>query len=85
MKVAVVGRGNVGGGLADLWERAGHEVVRRLGRGGGDVSEAEAVLVAVPGSSSRLLLERRIREVEDERSDGEVVQHQLRSALRSDP
>ena len=50
MKVAVVGRGNVGGGLADLWERAGHEVAR-LGRGGGDVSDAEAVLVAVPGGA----------------------------------
>src|SRR3712207_6785565 len=48
MKVAVVGRGNVGGGLADLWERAGHEVTR-IGREGGDVSDADAVLVAVPG------------------------------------
>jgi len=28
MKVAVVGRGNIGGGLADLWEKAGHEVTR---------------------------------------------------------
>jgi 8-hydroxy-5-deazaflavin:NADPH oxidoreductase len=51
MRVAVVGRGNVGGGLADLWERAGHELVRRIGREGGDVSEAEAVVVAVPGSA----------------------------------
>ena len=50
MKVAVVGRGNVGGGLADLWERAGHEVAR-IGREGGDVSDAEAVLVAVPGDA----------------------------------
>jgi 8-hydroxy-5-deazaflavin:NADPH oxidoreductase len=50
MKVAVVGRGNVGGGLADLWERAGHEV-RRVGREGADVSDAEAVLVAVPGGA----------------------------------
>jgi 8-hydroxy-5-deazaflavin:NADPH oxidoreductase len=50
MKVAVVGRGNVGGGLGDLWERAGHEVTR-IGREGGDVSEAEAVLVAVPGGA----------------------------------
>src|SRR5215204_4157704 len=48
MKIAVVGRGNVGGGLADLWEKAGHDV-RRIGRESGDVSEAEAVLVAVPG------------------------------------
>jgi predicted dinucleotide-binding enzyme len=50
MKIAVVGRGNVGGGLADRWERAGHEVTR-LGRDGGDVSEAEAVLLAVPGDA----------------------------------
>src|SRR5436305_2597013 len=50
MKVAVVGRGNVGGGLADLWERAGHEVAR-IGREGGDVADAEAVVVAVPGGA----------------------------------
>src|ERR671929_591708 len=50
MRVAVVGRGNVGGGLAGLWERAGHEVTR-IGREGGDVSDAEAVVVAVPGGA----------------------------------
>jgi 8-hydroxy-5-deazaflavin:NADPH oxidoreductase len=50
MKVAVLGKGNVGGGLADLWEKAGHEVTR-LGRDGGDVSEADAVLIAVPGGA----------------------------------
>lgn len=50
MKVAVVGRGNVGGGLADLWEQAGHEVTR-IGKDGGDVSDAEAVLFAVPGGA----------------------------------
>jgi predicted dinucleotide-binding enzyme len=50
MKIAVIGRGNVGGGLADLWESAGHEQ-RRIGREGGDVSDAEAVLVAVPGGA----------------------------------
>jgi predicted dinucleotide-binding enzyme len=50
MKVAVVGRGNVGGGLADLWESAGHEVTR-LGKDGGDVSDADAVLLAVPGGA----------------------------------
>ena len=49
MKIAVLGRGNVGGGLANLWERADHEVTR-IGREGGDVSDAEAVLVAVPGA-----------------------------------
>src|SRR5919202_186824 len=50
MNVAVVGRGNVGGGLADLWEQAGHEVTR-LGREGGDVGDADAVLLAVPGGA----------------------------------
>jgi predicted dinucleotide-binding enzyme len=50
MRVAVVGRGNVGGGLADLWERAGHELAR-IGKDGGDVSDAEVVLVAVPGGA----------------------------------
>ncbi len=50
MKIAVVGKGNVGGGLADLWEKAGHEVTR-LGREGGDVSDAEAVLLAMPGGA----------------------------------
>jgi predicted dinucleotide-binding enzyme len=48
MKITVVGRGNVGGGLASRWERAGHEATA-LGREGGDASDAEAVLVAVPG------------------------------------
>jgi predicted dinucleotide-binding enzyme len=50
MKIAVVGKGNVGGGLADRWERAGHEVTR-IGREGGDVSGADVVLVAVPGGA----------------------------------
>ena len=50
MKIAVVGKGNVGGGLADRWEQAGHEVTR-IGKEGGDVSDAEAVLLAVPGGA----------------------------------
>jgi len=50
MKIAVVGRGNVGSGLADRWERAGHEVAR-IGRDGGDVSDADVVLLAVPGGA----------------------------------
>jgi predicted dinucleotide-binding enzyme len=50
MRLAVVGRGHLGGGLGDLWEHAGHEVTR-IGRDGGDVSDAAAVLVAVPGRS----------------------------------
>ena len=57
MKIAVVGRGNVGGGLAHRWERAGHEVTR-IGRDGGDVSDAEAVLVAVPGGAVGEALEK---------------------------
>ena len=50
MKIAVLGRGNVGGGLADLWQRAGHEVTR-IGRECGEVSDGEAVVVAVPGGA----------------------------------
>jgi predicted dinucleotide-binding enzyme len=50
MKIAVVGTGNVGGGLADRWERAGHDVTR-IGKDGGDVSDADAVLIAVPGGA----------------------------------
>ncbi len=50
MKITVIGKGNVGGGLADRWEKAGHTVTR-LGRDGGDASEADAVLVAVPSGA----------------------------------
>jgi predicted dinucleotide-binding enzyme len=50
MKITVIGRGNVGGGLAKLWRAAGHEVTE-LGRDGGDASEAEVLLVAVPGGA----------------------------------
>jgi 8-hydroxy-5-deazaflavin:NADPH oxidoreductase len=57
MRIAVVGKGNVGGGLADRWERAGHEV-KRIGKEGGDVSEAEAVLIAVPGGAVADALEK---------------------------
>ena len=109
MRITVFGKGNVGGGLADLWERAGHQVTR-LGRDGGDVSDADVVLVAVPGGSiaealDRLTglegktvidatnlydvtppdgfrVERRVREVQDRRADGEVVQRQLRIVVR---
>jgi predicted dinucleotide-binding enzyme len=57
MKIAVIGRGNVGGGLADRWERAGHDVTR-IGKDGGDVSGAGAVLVAVPGGAIADALEK---------------------------
>ena len=50
MKIATIGRGNVGGGLADLWEKGGHEV-QRIGSDGGDVSGADAVLLAVPSGA----------------------------------
>ena len=48
MRIAVIGRGNVGGGLARRWRGAGHDV-QELGRDGGDVSAADVLLVAVPG------------------------------------
>jgi 8-hydroxy-5-deazaflavin:NADPH oxidoreductase len=50
MNITVIGRGNVGGGLARRWEQAGHEV-SALGREGGDASGADVVVVAVPSSA----------------------------------
>jgi len=47
MNITVIGRGNVGGGLAERWRAAGHEV-QELGRDGGDASDADVLLVAVP-------------------------------------
>jgi predicted dinucleotide-binding enzyme len=49
MKIAVIGRGNVGGGLARIWEAAGHEV-STFGRDGGDASDADVLVVAVPSA-----------------------------------
>jgi predicted dinucleotide-binding enzyme len=51
MNITTIGKGNIGGGLARLWERAGHKVTT-LGREGGDASDADVVLVAVPGGSA---------------------------------
>jgi predicted dinucleotide-binding enzyme len=48
MKIAVIGRGHVGGGLARLWEAAGHDI-NAIGRDGGDAADADVVVVAVPG------------------------------------
>jgi predicted dinucleotide-binding enzyme len=48
MKITVIGRGNVGGGLAKRWERAGHDVTA-LGHEGGDAADADVVVVSVPG------------------------------------
>jgi 8-hydroxy-5-deazaflavin:NADPH oxidoreductase len=50
MNIATIGRGNIGGGLARLWEQAGHGVTT-LGRDGGDAAGADVVLVAVPSGS----------------------------------
>jgi 8-hydroxy-5-deazaflavin:NADPH oxidoreductase len=49
MKIATIGRGNIGGGLATKWRAAGHEVTE-IGRDGGDVTDADVVLVAVPSA-----------------------------------
>lgn len=50
MKITVIGRGNVGGGLAKLWRNAGHDVTE-VGKDGGDASGADVVLVAVPSGA----------------------------------
>jgi predicted dinucleotide-binding enzyme len=50
MKITTIGKGNVGGGLARLWRTAGHDVTE-LGKAGGDASDADAVLLAVPSSA----------------------------------
>jgi predicted dinucleotide-binding enzyme len=50
MNITVIGRGNVGGGLARRWERAGH-TVQTLGSDGGDATEAEVVVLAVPSAA----------------------------------
>jgi 8-hydroxy-5-deazaflavin:NADPH oxidoreductase len=50
MRITTIGRGNIGGGLARLWQAAGHEVTT-LGREGGDAGDAEVVLLAAPGGA----------------------------------
>lgn len=50
MKITVIGRGNVGGGLARRWQASGHDVTA-LGRDGGDASDADVVVVSVPSGS----------------------------------
>jgi predicted dinucleotide-binding enzyme len=50
MRITVIGKGNVGSGLARRWEMAGHTVTV-VGREGGDASGAEAILVAVPSTA----------------------------------
>jgi predicted dinucleotide-binding enzyme len=50
VKIAVIGRGNVGGGLAKLWRAAGHDVAE-FGKDGGDASDADVLLIAVPSGA----------------------------------
>jgi 8-hydroxy-5-deazaflavin:NADPH oxidoreductase len=50
MRITVIGRGNVGGGLAKLWRAAGHEV-DELGKDGGDASGADVLFLAVPAAA----------------------------------
>jgi 8-hydroxy-5-deazaflavin:NADPH oxidoreductase len=50
VNITTIGKGRIGGGLARRWEQVGH-AVRLLGRDGGDVSDADVVLIAVPSGS----------------------------------
>ena len=50
MNITTIGRGTIGGGLGLLWEEAGHNVTP-LGSEGGDASNADVVLVAVPSGA----------------------------------
>jgi 8-hydroxy-5-deazaflavin:NADPH oxidoreductase len=50
MRITTIGRGNVGGGLASRWREAGHDVTE-LGSEGGDVSDADVILLAVPSKT----------------------------------
>src|SRR6476659_7516448 len=52
MKIVTIGSGNVGGGLARLWRTAGHDVTA-LNSIGGDASDADVIVVAVPGPTIR--------------------------------
>ncbi|HEY3550600.1 MAG TPA: hypothetical protein VGK69_06070 [Gaiellaceae bacterium] len=57
MKIAVIGRGNVGGGLGRLWRHAGH-TVDEFGRDGGDASSADVLVVAIPALAVPITLRR---------------------------
>jgi predicted dinucleotide-binding enzyme len=48
MNIVIIGRENVGGGLAAQWRRTGHQVTAP-GRGGRDASGANVAVMAVPG------------------------------------
>jgi len=57
VKVAEIGRGNVGGGLAERWRRSGDDVTE-IGRDGGDASDAEVLVIAVPSPAIADALEK---------------------------
>lgn len=57
MNITVIGRGRVGGGLAQLWSAAGHNVTT-VGRDGGDANGADVIVVAVPAPAIEDALER---------------------------
>jgi predicted dinucleotide-binding enzyme len=50
LRITVLGRGRVGGGLARRWTAAGHDVAA-FGRDGGDATGAEVLAVAIPGTA----------------------------------
>jgi len=50
VKIATIGKGNIGGGLAKLWRAAGHDVTE-FGKDGGDASDADVLLIAVPSGA----------------------------------
>jgi 8-hydroxy-5-deazaflavin:NADPH oxidoreductase len=56
MNVTIIGRGNVGGGLAARWSGASHQV-RARGRDGGAASGSDVVVVAVPSNQIDAALE----------------------------
>jgi 8-hydroxy-5-deazaflavin:NADPH oxidoreductase len=50
VNITTIGRGTIAGGLGRFWEQAGHKVTL-LGHEGGDGSDADVVLVAVPSGA----------------------------------
>jgi len=50
MRIMTIGRGRVGSALGRRWASAGHDVTT-LGRDGEDATEADVVLVAIPGDA----------------------------------
>ena len=91
MNITVIGRGNVGGGLAQRWSAAGHEV-QELGRDGGDASGADVIVVAVPSGEIEAALGRvdgldgkitidATNAVRDRPSEFESLAHQVKAIV----